>query len=1024
MEFSHIAVGPVGPAVAAPKLVYLRTDEDEDKELCVYAYSSRLRPPEQEYLAKLGYKFEWARGRDPHPHGICDVLRALGELAMWRLISAECNLTHVRVVEMSANILRTESVIRQLGLAARFVFRFVMPLLAEGDLKRAIARQGRASCSHTMQECTCPIGDILVGTHVSYYLSSQEMADAIERHATTRTSYWVLHKIDSAYGELCGGQLKYKMVASGQVKAAAVNNNGDYTHPLNDWHFADETSVSQGSLLNKVVASFGDVHVMRTTLIGRACNDNYNAPGFATWHDAFQVGQGGDATSLLSSSVSKGTSRIISSEVRLVPTTRIRSYWNVLYVDSGNHGFAAVSKSLVERLAADAIGQLVTPSLFLTLVATAKRILAATGCPDELRVDAATYAAVFALFAHLEQTTSLVGRGVQTHSGLIQAHNRAMAFGGIDDATRCARFAWWCKDETLDRVPTAAVFCGQCCVSAHETEEARLFSARVDDQEFRNLHRTRATVVVARPFRLLDTPLPAGAPLKNVAFPAQAEGCTVTAFPLDREKPTAPTLRPRGIVFSNYVPTTVEKTQDAAIYALKQRICIETPPPSIGAWECITYQRMRPGSILHLNHIDNPLVLTNQTVRDWIQGAHYGLGRIKVLETAWAGLASKPLNEADMALDGIIKEEKGSPDNDEYTGTTPRGVYSNDPRALVSSAPIIKGIARVARERYNSECAYNWASGETGLEIGLRHQGLRELHPDWVWLVTDQIKFEAHRSHPAIRSLVVLYLAFCRSPRFAVWCLLYLMPVIIRFGRQSIIARVVGKFMSGKADTSLGSILDNFAGVYEAFGEPYDTDTIRFGEVDPEYLNDLSTIRYSVDGAGDDDLVGGPADLITEEAWAAGQLRLGFETTHSIVEPHMVEFIRTRPYPSSHGWYFSVMIGRVLARLGWGVKQDYDPLAVACGLEDSTNHVPFVRKLIARMIALGGRVDAAPTHDWNLRGGPKAEVVPETWDFVQAVYGLTEDDENNFETLLSTVTSMPMTIHWLPLQHCLRVDDS
>jgi hypothetical protein len=88
--------------------------------------------------------------------------------------------------------------------------------------------------------------------------------------------------------------------------------------------------------------------------------------------------------------------------------------------------------------------------------------------------------------------------------------------------------------------------------------------------------------------------------------------------------------------------------------------------------------------------------------------------------------------------------------------------------------------------------------------------------------------------------------------------------------------------------------------------------------------------------------------------------------------------------------------------------------------------VPFVRKFIARMIAVASLPlpPPAPTHDWSLRGAGPADVVPATWDMCMALYGLGQDDEQRFEELLATVTSLPVIVHWPPLRHCLDVDDS
>jgi hypothetical protein len=616
---------------------------------------------------------------------------------------------------------------------------------------------------------------------------------------------------------------------------------------------------------------------------------------------------------------------------------------------------------------------------------------------------------------------------------------------------------------------TRGLFACSCDGEDFESNEARVFHANRNASEFVQFVRSRVPAIVTGP-----RPLPDGFCLENKSLPKDpkdpplSEGSTIRILTGPKVPRPRDDIKAAGITFSDYVPSTVPKTQESARLALTQRLLKVVPIPDQQAWEVVVERREDPLSAFYLppHRPDGKFVVTPDVVRKWI--GKYSLTRQEELFNAWLDLSRRPLTVQDMTKRGILKIEKGDP----FGGTTPRGVYACSDRALMAHAAVFHLLGAFWRELY-SPTALNeldgtitwvddhpivWGTGCSGLQLGLWHDAVREYHPDWEVLSYDISKAEASRSEQSMDAWQRITRGCCADEDFRNWNDMR-RSMKISFAKERVKAKTKDKMGSGDADTTVSTFADNMGMVCYHFGEPlaqlsadgysgartemcpppYDltkedrrTVTTPGGIVlrlpQKSRVSGIGQWRYAAMGNGDDGNVFGPPILFSAPDWERSTEALGFKTTYQIVPWWKAEFCRNRPWPSSRGTYYSVMIGRVIARLGWHLKdsKDWSPLAVALGLRDHTRHVPFVRKLIDRMIQLttGPLPKPAPTHDWALRGAGPAEPVPETWDMCLALYGLGEDDEERFAQLLATATSMPIILHWPPLRHCLDVDDS
>jgi len=999
--------GPAGPLAANPKLVELRM-EGEDT---VYSYGHSVRPGSRDYLANLGIRLEWKRGARPHGHPVCDVLRTLAETEMHRLISAADSRPHITVVEFGANILRTESILRQLGLSSRVAIRFMMPALQQGDDLRAIARVGRVTCSHTVEQCCdvglfgaapdCAVADFACSVHSAYYSTAEAHAVFLDRATRRKEGFHVVHRVDDAFVSVCNQELTGRVGRDGVGTYRAEENTYSYTHAPNGFMFNGPHLTSVGPLCTEVVYRLGDVYVVRMWI--SATPLFVSVPRPFRFQDVTQEGFDGIVTAIPSGPIPDELPAMLNGIAVVTPSMRVHSLFGVIFTDTSDHPTVVLPRGLVPALAALAVGQVRTPALLRTITAHCLKLMKTNMCPADLLPDIVTVAPIVALLATVERETALLGRAVVTHSGLLAAHTRAVGWGGVARDNMCRRGALWCRPGM--------------CLDDFESPEAVVFRPHDDTTIFKRLVQSRTTVHLDRPYYVQDLAFPPMSERKPKPTPPQKPGSRVRLLPDPPPPRLLEQMRLVGLGMSDAVPTYVDKTQEAAYDAVTQRVNADnglTPDPE--AWELVARARANPTSWFYIPIPPEGYDCTREEFAHWAE-LNYHANRVTQLLRAWDSLTERPLCQEDMAMDGLLKLEKGA------MQSTARGIYANRDRAIAASALQFKALGRLLRATFDPRLngPLCWVSGVTGLEFGAWWDHQRRGHPDWLALVYDQMRFEAARKAESRDAWNKTARKLDPDPDFQFY-VEHSGVTKVTFERERVSAKVVHSLTSGKGETSVWSEVDNQASSLTALGEPVADLRSVWGPPDPDL------VRYAAATNGDDGVILHPPGFLTLEGWDAGNARLGFLAESYICHPWNAEFCRTRPYPSSLGTYWSVMIGRILARLGWYIDagNPVSPLAIAIGLRDSTHHVPFVRLLIARMIELGGPVlpEAARTNEWNLRGDEPADPTDETYAMVQHVYGLTRDDEDDFGRLLKTLREFPVVVTWGHLQACLDVDDS
>lgn len=184
--------------------------------------------------------------------------------------------------------------------------------------------------------------------------------------------------------------------------------------------------------------------------------------------------------------------------------------------------------------------------------------------------------------------------------------------------------------------------------------------------------------------------------------------------------------------------------------------------------------------------------------------------------------------------------------------------------------------------------------------------------------------------------------------------------------------------------------------------------------------------RFKFIALGDDIVVIGPPELASVD-FDDHLSKIGWKIKPKIVE-HIddVEFCSRLNWPSSAGRLFATKPGRFFARYGyaWDSHTKVDVTEKAYALQLGNNHVPFVRKLLAKQLSFSRRSHQnVKTPEWALQNpGFLADPTTETWTMLYNIYGLTPQDEADFERTLETWTGGPALISHPALSRMFSVE--
>lgn len=154
--------------------------------------------------------------------------------------------------------------------------------------------------------------------------------------------------------------------------------------------------------------------------------------------------------------------------------------------------------------------------------------------------------------------------------------------------------------------------------------------------------------------------------------------------------------------------------------------------------------------------------------------------------------------------------------------------------------------------------------------------------------------------------------------------------------------------------------------------------------------------------------------------WKKNFALLGFDA-EGISRIHNYEacFCSRRLLKGSKGWFFAPKIGRILQRIGFGLKVNPNLAGarymkgVCLGLVDQCSAIPPLKSFLNRILELCGSVKPIYERDkpWEMIGEDVGEATEETWHQLGELYGWTMDHQRQFEAYLASIPRLGMFLH-------------
>jgi len=807
--------------------------------------------------------------------------------------------------------------------------------------------------------------------------------------------------------------VRYYIDAYGALVATATGDPNQYRHSPMWWLVAGTVPTLHGNLRWTQLDRFGD------TLVGAFDLTPGEVRTFALPDRTF-----------LSSAVGLGTCsqldvvidrRVVTPRFDLLglPVNHVLSVAGMFVIPVGGPEVICCPRGLVGSLTTLALNHERTPALYATLVARARRVCAQLDMPDELVARAAPVAAAAALAATTVETAAL-GRVVNLFRSSWRLHSAALAFQPLRTIS-----PWFAASLTTSAA--AAVLRvggpsrGSFAAIAGGAGLAALYLSWQNSHLWDEAHRwaqRRRDDQLALPVGGVAH-FPADIPVMfpglfnpKVPKPVLEDGgrITVDRAP-DHRDDTAEQRTALGLVglgFSTATPSAMLRHTAAAVNALGTRVLVATPPAQPGAWEAIIARLDDASRPLH-EHCARQDEPPPDNFERWVERFP---GPIQTeLRVARNSLEDSALAPDDYRLGMIVKSEKtGLVDELGVSKNNARAVLSPCPRFNAAVGPEIYhfGMARREVRKLRHDSVVAWAISCTAEDLGQWFDCWTDYFSGPAgpaeYLVLDQSVYDAHQDQGALDFKLASYarsgvsaasLAAIRraaTPRGRVQN----MPHVRFRGRRP-------RQISGWPITTDGNCATSEAALDDVLGPPgWDS--------------------YAVVILGDDVLAITRPHLCTVQSVQAGMLRLGLEVTATVTtHKHEVEFVSLVPYPTEDGTVFGPKIGRHLVRGGWSVApESSDPYGMAISLEASVSFIPFLRQFYDLHRRLCKPVHGIKPHARLARQPHQA--CPETYEFVQARYGLTEADERAFEALLAGVTSTPAVLDWPRVNELWAVD--
>lgn len=967
----------------------------------------RMKKEKVQIVINEGYFPIWSPdlGQTHHSgHPISQIARALAVQCMIRLATEECEKDGYprHWADIGGNTTQLRSAINALGAADSFAsMHHLLPNLQAGDQCRWSERVLAASaCRHMWQECTC-IAHVtrFVMVHSLYYFHGR---DLVRLMRPGDVLYAVTHNCWDAGNSLMDREINYIQVPGPgdepMLSVRAKGNSYNYTHPVNTWLQAGSYSEGDAAIeIETVETVFKDLHLYRITRceqsrIAPMVVDSAERSRLDDWVTALNRATTSIDPSALGPRNSSALTAISGKFIRIE-----RTLWSMKFVVEGSVPHL-VPHEVIDTLRSHCSGNRRDTQFFGVILSMAKSLMRKGATPASVAADAAFVAAISAFYQDVAWETGVLSHALTRNKTIVAAH--AAALSGVPMAERpwYWRLQFWDWPGRLFHRCAPGSFL-DCHVADFEVDDAELTSSRMTARFDPHVGPNAQTI--SRPIS------PPMQPKTLVPRPDPSLMATYvenSAFDPDE---ILPPMRLILLAVDNIVPRVPVLSAGSVRQSVTTRFCRANPPSQPAAWGVVSDKIFNANSVLNrwVTNLRGAITpsyqahwLSKQRPKRQIQIARAG----KILD------AECPFGSPDMVkkygmawCQAFIKIERGDDWGDS------RGIASISDFRFWLTGPFHTAWAEIERGLFGLDPSNYavWVNGPNSDAVALgRHiRGMIDHFESNAaglpvyYYFGDQSRFESHRTRDAWETWVRTSNA-CHPPARSLPAL-NIEKFHIVFRKFSVQFDLLHRLPSGGSETSIESGFRNICGVVHSFGEP-----------GPD--------KYAAYFNGDDWLVITTMP-VPEKHIATRMLQLGFETSiYRSIHTKDVEFCQVLLWPVGTTILPGPKIGRVLRRLPWqlGLEEDADVRGIALGMWATCRHIPFLRKYLARVIALSG--PTRPVHSKYAIGiapayTPSGASLPlelqgrdpdaATWAFCLERYHCGPDEEDAFEVHLTNM---------------------
>lgn len=949
--------------------------------------------------------------RDPnpgyHPHPHCAYQR---------------NTLEVKAVKLLREAMPTGTLV-DVGSAARRVQRMddnihaMTPLLHEGDRARQESRLREQWCNHRMEACTCGPFEGALFTHSAYYMSGKDLLAFHKNRLTTRTSYHVVHRFNSAFGSMCHGELKYYYDGD-MVVSNVVGNSHTYRHRR---HFSQEPTPpfdEEGALVAEQISVLGDTYLFRVEYVFgvkpvgptvprnlREAIRNMDTEGEFPWKDQ--------------------RSKLGAPTTVEIDVDRVLAHGPVL-IGLGQEGVkVTLSRHAVDQVAARMLGVPRGPAAWRDALHYANGAYS-THLPDYMKPHASLITAAMAMTLVVNDEVEVLQTVLSRFHGVFRAHSQllgwvplqvlparyAMVVAGVLACVGVSLYVALPEYQHLAGWAVLAlafslaglVSCLWCVARAREHSVGRGWVSR--------LQRTGATSHSDAGFTALDTSLefPADERITEPLLPPADTGIRITydqVFARVGRLAPKPAMLGVGVLLDHLAPRVVRSCGDSELSGVANRLLLRTPEPEPEGIR--RYQSFIARSEDMARFLSEPIITTDADVRRWCD--KYPRRRADELYETWKRVAEKDgLDSRELTVHAFVKlEKKVDVTMDGVAkGATPRMVCAHTDAVLVLTCPMVSLLYDQMRATLDGQGRLFFAPGSSSERVGevMQEWADRCRAPLYWWV--DAEKFDAH-----IRGEVrdewgrVLWFKGATPTQYQAFME---SGSILRtpHGVIAFIPPQEQRLWSGRGDTNLQGTFDTLAltgGVLEELAKP------------TEYYGNSGSVFWGSMGCGDDgagvmDWDGPEVMLI--EGMEKMLLQAGFKHTVQVSRNlYDADFCSKLFWPVEGGTrlVLGAKPGRMISRIGYVLIGPNEPnlKGMVVGLLNDNHHVPVLGAFLLHLYSLLKRDKVVRGRsEWDgFHVQRRYACDQSTWDAFRRRYECSQEEAEELQATLLRVERLP-----------------